>query len=37
MFLIPSIASGEYSLEVRAAFGENDIRTGVLDATLTLA
>lgn len=38
MFIAPdSLASGDYTVQVRAAFGEDDIRTGELDAVLTVA
>ena len=37
MFIIPALASGDYGLEVRVAFGEIGLRIGFLDATLTVS
>ncbi len=38
MFVIPALAAGEYTLEVRAkVYGGEDVRAGALDATLTVA
>jgi hypothetical protein len=37
MFLVPALPAGEYGLEVRAAFGKIGLRTGLLDATLTVS
>ena len=36
IFMIPTLPAGEYTIEVRAAFGD-EIRSGALDATLTVA
>ena len=36
LFLVPALASGDYRVEVRAAFGQT-LRTGQLDAVLTVA
>ncbi len=38
MFLVPTgLTSGEYTLAVRVLYGEDDLRTGTLDAPLTVA
>jgi hypothetical protein len=38
MFLIPEeLLAGDYTLEVRAGFGEDDVRSGALDAPLTVS
>jgi hypothetical protein len=39
MFMVPAgLASGDYTLEVRATIhGSEDVRTGALDATLTVS
>jgi hypothetical protein len=38
MFLIPEgLTAGDYTLEVRAGFGEDDIRSGALDVPLTVS
>jgi|SaaInl7_200m_RNA_FD_contig_21_1767235_length_900_multi_23_in_0_out_0_1 hypothetical protein len=37
MFLVPNLTAGDYALEIRAGFGESEIRTGMLEATLTVA
>jgi hypothetical protein len=34
LFSVPDLVAGEYTLEVRAIFGKNDLRTGRLDASL---
>jgi hypothetical protein len=36
MFLVPSLAAGTYTLEVRAGFNADDVRVGALDAPLTV-
>jgi hypothetical protein len=36
LFLVPSLPAGVYTLEVRALFGSEDLRTGVLKASLTV-
>ena len=37
MFLVPdTLVAGDYLLVVRAAFTEEDVRMGTLDATLTV-
>jgi hypothetical protein len=34
MFIVPdSLSPGDYTLVVRAGFGEDDVRTGALEAT----
>jgi hypothetical protein len=36
--LIPEgLTAGDYTLEVRAGFGEDDIRSGALDVPLTVS
>ena len=38
MFLIPDgLTAGDYTLEVRAGFGEDDVRSGALDVPLTVS
>jgi hypothetical protein len=38
MFLIPEgLLAGDYTLEVRAGFGDDDVRSGALDAPLTVS
>jgi len=38
MFMVPdSLAAGDYVLMIRAGFGEDDVRMGTLEATLTVA
>ena len=37
IFMVPALPAADYTLEVRAAFGEDDIRTGALEATLTVS
>jgi len=37
MFSVPALPAGEYTLEVRAVFGDDDLRTGSLDAVLMVA
>ena len=37
IFLMPTLASGNYQLAVRARFGQDDIRTGTLEQTLSVA
>jgi len=38
MFLIPDgLLAGDYTLEVRAGFGEDDVRSGALDEPLTVS
>ena len=38
MFMVPdSLAAGDYVLMIRAGFGEDDVRMGALEATLTVA
>ena len=38
MFMVPALAAGDYTLEVRArVYGSEDARAGALDATLTVA
>jgi len=38
MFPVPAtLVAGDYLLVVRAAFGEDDVRMGTLEATLTVA
>ncbi|MCB8978705.1 MAG: DUF4469 domain-containing protein [Ardenticatenaceae bacterium] len=38
MFMVPTgLAAGDYTLEVRAGFATNDVRTGGLPATLTVS
>ncbi len=38
MFMVPDgLAAGEYTLEVRAAFASNDVRTGALAVALTVS
>jgi len=37
MFIVPALPAGEYRLEVRVAFGEIGLRTGLLDTTLTVS
>jgi hypothetical protein len=37
MFMVPALAAGEYAVEVRVAFTESEVRTGLLEATLTVS
>lgn len=38
MFMVPDgLTAGEYTLEVRAAFASNDVRSGALAVTLTVS
>ena len=38
MFMVPALAAGDYTLEVRTVMrGSEDVRTGALEATLTVA
>ena len=38
MFMVPDgLTAGEYTLEVRAAFASNDIRSGTLAVALTVS
>jgi hypothetical protein len=38
MFIVPNLLAGDYTLEVRATIhGSQDVRTGALDAMLTVA
>ena len=36
MFMVPALPAGDYTLQVRAAFAGDDVRTSALEATLTV-
>lgn len=37
LFIIPELTAGDYSIEVRSIYNENELRSGSLDETVTVA